>query len=256
ANSLALTYAWMILLRSGGLLDRAAQSLSLLSREDTLGWLYTPGAIFTGLVYVYLPFMVYCAYASIEKFDWRLLEAAQDLGATRTRAMLRYGDAKALAWKEANGDVWRLYWLRWDPGRNSAQLARAHTPEICLTGAGGQIVHRWPRQNFSAAGLDLAFDQYEFRFGQREMHVFYCLWQDREAAVGPAGLATASDDGSAMSRVRAAWAGRRNLGQTVLEVAVVGPRDAEEARSALKQQLSKWVSKSSAAGAVFEKSPE
>jgi len=89
ANSLALTYAWMILLRTNGLFDQAAQRAGLLAADDTLGWLNTPGAVLVGLVYVQLPFMVYAAYASIEKFDWRLVEAAQDLGATRVRAMIR-----------------------------------------------------------------------------------------------------------------------------------------------------------------------
>lgn len=89
ANSLALTYAWMILLRTNGLIDQAAHGLGALDASETLGLLYTPGAVFTGMVYVLLPFMVYSAYASIEKFDWRLIEAAQDLGATRTQAMFR-----------------------------------------------------------------------------------------------------------------------------------------------------------------------
>ncbi len=89
ANSLALTYAWMILLRSGGLLDQAARGAGALGPEGSLGLLYTPGAVLVGLVYVLLPFMVYAAYASAERFDWRLLEAAQDLGATRLTAMRR-----------------------------------------------------------------------------------------------------------------------------------------------------------------------
>jgi spermidine/putrescine transport system permease protein len=89
ANSLALTYAWIILLRTNGIFDQTAHGLGLLGADGTLGWLNTMGAVIVGLVYVALPFMVYSAYASIEKFDWRLLEAAQDLGATRAAAMRR-----------------------------------------------------------------------------------------------------------------------------------------------------------------------
>jgi spermidine/putrescine transport system permease protein len=89
ANSLALTYAWMILLRTNGLFDQAAHATGLLPEDATLGWLNTEGAVLLGMVYTLLPFMVYAAYASIEKFDWRLYEAAQDLGATRTRALFR-----------------------------------------------------------------------------------------------------------------------------------------------------------------------
>jgi spermidine/putrescine transport system permease protein len=89
ASSLALTFAWMILLRTNGIFDRVAQTLGILGPGETLGWLNTPGAVLVGLAYVALPLMVYAAYSSIEKFDWRLLEAAQDLGASRVTALRR-----------------------------------------------------------------------------------------------------------------------------------------------------------------------
>lgn len=89
ASSLALTFAWMIVLRPNGVFDRVARALGLLDASGTLGLLNTPGAVLVGLVYAALPFMVYAAYASIEKFDWRLIEAAEDLGASRAEAMRR-----------------------------------------------------------------------------------------------------------------------------------------------------------------------
>jgi spermidine/putrescine transport system permease protein len=89
ANSLVLTYAWMVLLRNNGVLDQAAQLLGWLGPQESLNWLYTPGAVIVGMVYWYLPFMVYPLYASLEKFDWGLLDAAQDLGATRITALRR-----------------------------------------------------------------------------------------------------------------------------------------------------------------------
>jgi spermidine/putrescine transport system permease protein len=48
--------------------------------------LYTPAAVLIGLVYWYLPFMVYPLYASLEKVDYSLLDAAYDLGASRWHA--------------------------------------------------------------------------------------------------------------------------------------------------------------------------
>jgi spermidine/putrescine transport system permease protein len=79
-SDLIRTYAWMLILRDTGLLNNLFQSLHLLSKPLTL--LYTEGAILMGLAYVYLPFMVLPLYASIEKLDLTLLEAAEDLGAT------------------------------------------------------------------------------------------------------------------------------------------------------------------------------
>jgi spermidine/putrescine transport system permease protein len=85
-NSLVLTYAWMVVLRVDGIVDQAARWLGWVGTHDSLNWLYTPEAVIAGLVYWYLPFMVYPIYGSLEKFDWRLFEAAQDLGATRVAA--------------------------------------------------------------------------------------------------------------------------------------------------------------------------
>jgi spermidine/putrescine transport system permease protein len=86
ANSLVLIYAWMVLLRVDGVVDQAARVLGWIGMHESLNWLYTPGAVVAGLVYWYLPFMVYPIYTSLEKFDWRLFEAAQDLGAPRVAA--------------------------------------------------------------------------------------------------------------------------------------------------------------------------
>lgn len=83
-NFLVRTYAWMIILRQEGLLNLALQSLQVTQAPVDL--LFTPTAVIIGLVYGYLPFMVLPLYASIEKFDFSLVEAAQDLGATETRA--------------------------------------------------------------------------------------------------------------------------------------------------------------------------
>ncbi|MCZ7570529.1 MAG: ABC transporter permease [Ardenticatenaceae bacterium] len=83
-NFLVRTYAWMIILRQEGLLNIALQSLGL--TNEPLNLLFTPAAVIIGLVYGYLPFMVLPLYATIEKFDFALVEAAHDLGATEGKA--------------------------------------------------------------------------------------------------------------------------------------------------------------------------
>jgi spermidine/putrescine transport system permease protein len=89
ANSLVLIYAWMVVLRVDGVVDQLARLAGWLGTHESLNWLYTPGAVMVGLIYWYLPFMVYPIYSSLEKFDWRLFEAAQDLGATRVAAFFK-----------------------------------------------------------------------------------------------------------------------------------------------------------------------
>ncbi|UCH24029.1 MAG: ABC transporter permease [Deltaproteobacteria bacterium] len=79
-SDLIRTYAWMLILRDTGLLNGLLKYLHII--REPLSLLYTEGAILLGLAYVYLPFMVLPLYASIEKLDTSLLEAAEDLGAT------------------------------------------------------------------------------------------------------------------------------------------------------------------------------
>jgi len=81
------TYAWMVILRSEGVLNNCLLGLHLI--HQPLRMLYTPLAVIIGLVYGELPFMILPLYAVLQKFDPRLLEAAQDLGASRWSTFLR-----------------------------------------------------------------------------------------------------------------------------------------------------------------------
>ena len=84
---LVRTYAWMFLLRDTGLVNATLQKLGLI--HDPLPLLYNDGAVIIGLVYSYLPFMVLPLYATLERLDKSLLEAAADLGARPLQAMWR-----------------------------------------------------------------------------------------------------------------------------------------------------------------------
>jgi spermidine/putrescine transport system permease protein len=86
-NLLVRNYAWIILLRNNGLIDNGLDSLGL--NPGPLNLLYTDFSIGVGLTYSFLPFMVLPIYASLEKLDLRLVEAAFDLGANRWRALRR-----------------------------------------------------------------------------------------------------------------------------------------------------------------------
>lgn len=77
-------YAWIGILDSNGVLNRALLALGLI--EQPLRILYTPIAAYIGIVYCYLPFMVLPLYATLVKQDHRLLEAAYDLGARPWKA--------------------------------------------------------------------------------------------------------------------------------------------------------------------------
>jgi len=71
-------YAWINILQRDGLLNQALAALGLVDEPPV--WLSTDTAIYLGIVYSYLPFMVLPIYAALEKMDETLLEAAADLG--------------------------------------------------------------------------------------------------------------------------------------------------------------------------------
>jgi spermidine/putrescine transport system permease protein len=86
-NFIIRIYAWMIILRSGGLLDSLLQWLHF--TQAPLNLLYSPTAVMIGMVYEFLPFMILPLYTSLEKIENSLLEAAADLGAPPWKAFLR-----------------------------------------------------------------------------------------------------------------------------------------------------------------------
>ena len=82
-NLLIRTFAWIIILGKGGVIESSFNFFGLLDKESSLNLMYTNSAILIGLVYSYLPLMVLPIYASMEKMDLRLLEAATDLYSNR-----------------------------------------------------------------------------------------------------------------------------------------------------------------------------
>jgi putrescine transport system permease protein len=80
-------YAWMGILSREGFLSQLLLQLGLIDHPVEI--LYTNAAVYIGIVYSYLPFMVLPLYAALEKMDQALLEAASDLGAPPFRAFWR-----------------------------------------------------------------------------------------------------------------------------------------------------------------------
>jgi len=77
-------YAWMGILSREGFLNQALMGLGVISEPLTI--LNTDWAVYIGIVYTYCPFMILPIYASLERLDGSLLEAAEDLGCSRTTA--------------------------------------------------------------------------------------------------------------------------------------------------------------------------
>jgi putrescine transport system permease protein len=77
-------YAWKGILADQGVINNALMALGLINEPVVM--LYTDVSMLVGMTYVYLPFMVLPLYATLVKMDFRLLEAAHDLGASPWKA--------------------------------------------------------------------------------------------------------------------------------------------------------------------------
>lgn len=84
---LVRVFAWKSLLHPEGLIKKALEALGLVGTASTL--LYNPTAVVLVMVYTFLPFTILPIYAAAEKFDFRLVEAARDLGARPFQAFRR-----------------------------------------------------------------------------------------------------------------------------------------------------------------------
>jgi len=81
SNFLIRTYAWRMLIDSDGYITKIGEATGLWGRM-----LFTEPAVFLGLLYGYLPFMVLPLYAALERMDWTLVESARDLYASGSTA--------------------------------------------------------------------------------------------------------------------------------------------------------------------------
>ena len=87
SNYLIRTYAWIVLLNREGLITQALRWFGYEGEPPSL--LYTQGAIITGLVYNYLPFVILACYAPIRRLHPELREASRDLGASAATTFRR-----------------------------------------------------------------------------------------------------------------------------------------------------------------------
>jgi len=87
ASFLLRVYAWIGLLKANGVINNVLMWAGII--DAPLGMMNTTFAVYIGIVYSYLPFMILPLYSNLEKHDNTLLEAANDLGAGPIRSFLR-----------------------------------------------------------------------------------------------------------------------------------------------------------------------
>jgi exosortase len=155
-----------------------------------------------------------------------------------TRVILHYDDAKSAAWEDPPGVRWWSFFAHWKPQRAALQLVRSHSPEICLPAMGRTFRRSRPELNLNAGGaLLLEFRSYEFEQNGRPLFVFVCIQEDKRVASS----STDSAEWNLRGRLRAALHGKRNLGQRLLEIAVLGLDDFAQAADAVSKTVREIV---------------
>jgi exosortase len=153
--------------------------------------------------------------------------------------LLRYNEGGAATWRSADDRRWMMYSFRWLPGRTAALFVKNHRPEICLPATGLTMEEASGVHLVTVNGVNLPIRSYRFNYSGRPLHIFYCYWDGRSSYVNDA--AAASEDWSALGRMRTVWQGKRELGARMLELVVWGHEEDAEARAALERELGKIV---------------
>jgi hypothetical protein len=154
-------------------------------------------------------------------------------------AILRYSDASSAAWSTADGEQWWGFFARWKPGRAALQLVRSHSPEICLPAVGRTFRGELAPVTLQTKAAPLTFRVFEFQQSSQPLFVFVSIEEDKVASAATAAPPPA--EWSARGRLLAAWRGQRNLGQRLLEIAVIGLDDFARAHEALAQSINQIV---------------
>jgi exosortase len=155
---------------------------------------------------------------------------------SRVRGELRYDFHSGGRWHDAEGRRWVAHYFRWDPGRNAVRTVIVHDPRVCLGASGKEFVQTLPAVHHAVGGIVLPFDGYWFRERGEDVFVFNCVAEDVRRGSEPE-----SGEVTMASRLEAVKAGKRNLGQRRLEVAVWGAPDAAAAQEAFQRLLQEHI---------------
>ncbi len=158
-----------------------------------------------------------------------------------TALWLSYDEGQQAEWADADGSNWKFFYFSWKPGRVAGYLAKRHAPEACLPAASDNVLSSPKLKLIRINNLVLPMRCYEFRVKGTFVGVFQCRW---EAGVRPE--AYVQQETTRFNLIRGIWNGRGNKGQKVLEVAVTGYSNLDQAEVALENALHKMVQVDSA----------
>ncbi len=161
--------------------------------------------------------------------------ADQELG-ERVEEMLRFDRGFQRGWRDGAGRQWHLIFTEWEPKRMSLHYAQPHLPEQCQRMIGREIVSKSELRKAEANGISIAYNLYKIRAGADEFYLMYVINDDRIS-----GQDVTVERATPANRMKAVLAGRRNMGQRSMQLALVGESDAEVAEQAMLELLPQLV---------------
>jgi exosortase len=159
--------------------------------------------------------------------------------APEAESLLRYNEGGGASWTGADGHPWLMYNFRWLPGRTAALFVKIHRPDVCLPASGMTLIKDDGVHLSDVNGVPLPVRTYRFEARGVPLHVLYYYWDARSAY--ETARASSEEDWSNLGRVRAAFAGKREVGAQMLELVVWGYERDEDAKDLLIRQLRQMI---------------
>jgi exosortase len=150
--------------------------------------------------------------------------------------MLRYDRGFQRNWRDGDGRQWHLIFTEWEPKRMSLHYAQPHLPEQCQRSIGREIVSKSELRKAEANGVTIAYNLYKIRAGADEFYLMYIINDDRIS-----GQEVTVERATPANRWKAVMAGRRNMGQRSMQLALVGEPDAAIAEQSMLELLPQLV---------------
>ncbi|MBS0659489.1 MAG: exosortase/archaeosortase family protein [Verrucomicrobia bacterium] len=163
-----------------------------------------------------------------------------------TARILRYDEGRSVSWQATPNPReggYLMFAFRWNPGRNSTQLATDHHPEVCMPASGLKQMADHGRKSYPIPGgsRTIEFQQLEFArptHPNQRLHVFFSLTEDVPRTNLDFNVYTPGNLAEQFGRrLRLALAGRRNLGQQMIQIMMFDAGNAEEAAAAFPDLL-------------------
>jgi hypothetical protein len=174
-----------------------------------------------------------------------------------SQKILRSDKTEQGKWSDPADAQWQVFLIEWFPGRLASYFANRHRPEICMTMAGYEMASEPDNRILTIHGIQIPFKRYLFQNGGANVTVYHCVWQAKAGSPHPIPLPsdgrgrpetltpslsrpTGEGDGE-LPTAYDLFRGRRvpvnDLGRQVIEVALTGIMDPDEAEAALIRQL-------------------